>query len=97
MPVSRYHNPFLATLNRPVRQRPCDYPGCPEAGLYKAPRSRDRLHDYYWFCLDHVRDYNAQWDFLKGLSSDEIEEQIRLATVWNRPTWPLGEAQRQAL
>lgn len=85
-----YSKAFWATLNRPVKQRPCDCPGCSERGDYRAPRSRDRLHDYYWFCLEHVRDYNERWDFLKGLSPEEIEEQIRDASVWERPTWPAG-------
>jgi hypothetical protein len=91
----RTHHPDPVTLNRPVKQRPCDCPGCNQTGSFRAPRSRERLNDYYWFCLDHVRDYNATWDYLKGLSADEIEARIRDATVWERPTWPLGEAFRR--
>ena len=52
--------------------------------------SRDRLRDYYWFCLGHVRDYNRAWDFFKGMSAAEIEIQCRRDTVWQRPSWPLG-------
>lgn len=70
--------------------RPCDHPGCLAEGEYRAPRARDRLNDYYWFCLEHVRAYNSKWDFYKGMSSDEIEAEIRKSTTWQRPTWPLG-------
>lgn len=70
--------------------RPCDSPGCPNCGEYRAPRSRRALNQYYWFCLDHVRAYNAQWDFYKGMSPAEIEAQTRADTGWQRPTWPLG-------
>jgi hypothetical protein len=71
-------------------QRVCDHPGCMESGEHRAPRDRDRLNEYYWFCLDHVRAYNASWDFYRGMSQDQIEDEIRRSTTWQRPTWPLG-------
>ena len=74
----------------PGAARLCDQPGCMEEGLYRAPKSRDRLTDYYVFCLDHVRDYNSTWDYYRGMSQDQIEAHIRYDTVWQRPTWPLG-------
>ena len=68
----------------------CDLPGCTAAGEYRAPKSRFALDQYYWFCLEHVRAYNASWDFYKGMSPGEIELQLRADTTWHRPTWPLG-------
>lgn len=73
-----------------VEIRSCDHPGCAGFGEYRAPRSRERLNDYYWFCLDHVREYNRSWNFCAGLSDGEVEALIRHDTCWNRPTWPLG-------
>jgi hypothetical protein len=70
--------------------RGCDVPGCPHEGDYRAPKSRDSLRDYFWFCLDHVRAYNAAWDFYKGMSPGQIEAHMRDDTGWQRPTWPLG-------
>jgi hypothetical protein len=70
--------------------RGCDVPGCPHDGAYRAPKSRDTLHDYFWFCLEHVRAYNAAWDFYKGMSPGQIEAHMRDDTGWQRPTWPLG-------
>lgn len=69
----------------------CDHPGCTRAGEYRAPRSRQELNRYYWFCLDHVRAYNASWDFYKGMSPGQIEAALRADTSWQRPTWPLGQ------
>jgi transposase len=60
-------------------------------GEYRAPRSRDALHNFFWFCLNHVRAYNASWNYYAGMSAREIEAEIRNDTVWQRPTWPLGE------
>jgi hypothetical protein len=65
-------------------------PGCPNSGAYRAPKSRTDLNHYWWFCLDHVRAYNASWDFYKGMTPGEIEAQLRADTSWQRPTWPLG-------
>ncbi|HXV24226.1 MAG TPA: J domain-containing protein [Alphaproteobacteria bacterium] len=73
-----------------MSSRLCEHSGCTAEGLYRAPKSRDRLSDYYVFCLDHVRDYNRTWDYYRGMSQDEIEAHIRFDTVWQRPTWPLG-------
>jgi hypothetical protein len=76
--------------DQPLMARACDHQGCGGEGLYRAPKGRDRLNEYYVFCLDHVRDYNRAWDFYRGMSEDEIETHIRNDTVWQRPTWPLG-------
>lgn len=70
--------------------RHCDSPGCDAAGEYRAPKSRTELNQYHWFCLEHVRAYNASWDFYKGMSPGQIEQQTRYDTAWQRPTWPLG-------
>lgn len=71
--------------------RCCDMPGCAGAGEYRAPKSRARLNEYWWFCLDHVRAYNAAWDYYRGMTPAEIESHIRRDTIWDRPTWPLGQ------
>jgi hypothetical protein len=66
-------------------------PGCGTPGEYRAPKSRTSLNEYWWLCLAHVRDYNASWDFYKGMSPGQIEAQLRADTSWQRPTWPLGK------
>lgn len=53
--------------------------------------ARDRLGEYYWFCLEHVRRYNAAWDFYAGMSPEQIEVELRRSTTWERETWPLGQ------
>jgi hypothetical protein len=75
--------------------RACDHPGCEAAGEFRAPRSRDALREYYWFCLDHVRSYNAGWNYYAGMDEREIEAHIRSDTTWWRPTWPFGPKQRR--
>ncbi len=72
-------------------RRPCDQARCPAVGLYPAPRARDALDSYYWFCLDHVRAYNRAWNYYAGMTEAEVEAMTRADTVWQRPSWPLGE------
>jgi DnaJ-like protein len=71
--------------------RLCDHAGCELGGEYRAPRSRLELDNYYWFCLDHVRAYNTAWNYYAGMSEPEIEAEIRRDTVWQRPSWKLGQ------
>jgi DnaJ-domain-containing protein 1 len=70
--------------------RCCDLPGCGAAGEYRAPKSRRNLRDYWWFCLEHVRAYNSSWDYYKGMTPAELEQELRADTAWQRPSWPLG-------
>ena len=71
-------------------------PGCEAACEFPAPRSRENLRAYRWFCLEHVRAYNANWNFYAGMDEAAIERQIRADTTWWRPTWPLGFSGRGA-
>ena len=78
------------TALTPVRV--CDVAGCLHRGEYKAPKSRNALNSYYWFCLDHVKEYNQNWDFFKGMSQGEIETHMQRAFVWDRPAWRSTQA-----
>lgn len=69
--------------------RYCDIPNCEAAGDYRAPKSRENLDDYYWFCLHHVRDYNQQWNYYDGCDQVTLEHHRRYDGVWQRPSWPL--------
>jgi hypothetical protein len=71
-------------------ERSCDHPGCTAPGEFRAPRSPQDLQSYYWFCLAHVRAYNAGWDYYRGMSPEESEASRRADVVGQRPSWPLG-------
>lgn len=74
----------------------CDFYGCASDGAYRAPKSREHLRDYYWFCLSHIRDYNARWDYFKDMDAQAIQAQLSFDDVWNRPTRPFGHRRREA-
>ncbi len=75
-----------------VPRRCCAWPGCDSEGDYRAPRSRDRLREFQWLCLDHVREFNRTWDFFAGMSQREIDSHRRDDVTWHRPTWRYGTA-----
>ena len=77
--------------------RVCEHPGCAEAGEFRAPRSRENLNQYRWFCLEHVREYNSKWDFYAGMTEEDIERQIRADQTWRRPTWKMSGQVRAKL
>lgn len=76
--------------------RECEHPGCEEAGQYRAPKSPDVLDDYYWFCRDHVREYNLKWNFFSGSTEEEFQAQIDKDRVWDRPTKPFAKKGEEA-
>jgi hypothetical protein len=73
--------------------RICDHEGCDEAGQYRAPKSPDSIDDYWWFCKDHVREYNLTWNFFDGTSEAELMAQMEKdRATWERPTKPIKKS-----
>jgi hypothetical protein len=86
--------------------RICDWPGCEETGEFRAPGVRpsgfDGPGDYRWFCLEHVRAFNAGYDYFAGMSPEEIWAAQSPIAGWTaenrsfRPTAGVDEAPRWA-
>lgn len=70
--------------------RPCDHAGCAEAGQYRAPKSPDQLDEYFWFCREHVREYNLRWNFFQGQTDEEFQKFLDKDRLWGRETRPFG-------
>ncbi|KPF93363.1 molecular chaperone DnaJ [Novosphingobium sp. AAP83] len=70
--------------------RICNAPGCDEPGEFRAPGVRssgfDGPGDYRWFCLEHVRQFNAGYDFFAGMTADEILAAQSPLAGWERET-----------
>jgi len=80
----RFHGRFAGA------GKPCDWPGCSEAGEFRAPGERasgfDGPGQYRWYCLDHVRAFNAGYDFFQGMSTDEILDAQSPLSGWATET-----------
>jgi len=69
----------------------CDYPGCKEKGAYRAPKSPDHLDEYFWFCRDHVREYNLKWNFFGTATDEEFQKLLEKDRLWERETKPFSK------
>lgn len=76
--------------------RVCDHEGCEEAGKYRAPKAPDVLDDYFWFCQQHVREYNLKWNFFDGTTEAELNAQMSKDKVWERETRRINDPEARA-
>jgi hypothetical protein len=71
-------------------QRQCEAPGCCEPGEFRAPGRRpngfDGPGDWRWFCLQHVREFNAGYDWFEGMSAEEIISAQSPVAGWQTET-----------
>jgi len=82
-PNTRFHG-------RVDTDRDCTVPGCDRPGEFRAPGQRrpsfDGPGEWQWLCLDHVREFNAGYDFFAGMDADEIVAAQRPFAGWERET-----------
>jgi len=83
----RVNKPEPGRRARAPEERACDQVGCQRAGEHRAPKSRDRLEDYWWFCAEHAAEYNRRWNFFAGMDSEELTAFEQAEWVGHRPTW----------
>jgi curved DNA-binding protein CbpA len=74
----------------------CEHPGCSADGPYRAPMGRLREGQYFFFCLNHVREYNASYNYFAGMSDEAVARYQKDAVVGHRPTWNMGVNQAAA-
>lgn len=68
----------------------CDRAGCMEPGLHRAPKGRGNEGQYWRFCLAHVREYNASYNYFDGMPDEAVVEYQKDAAVGHRPTWTMS-------
>jgi len=70
MASSKFHGRYESA------DRQCEWPGCTKPGEFRAPGYRpngfDGPGEWRWFCLEHVREFNAGYDWFEGMSAEEI-------------------------
>lgn len=73
------------------QKQKCQNASCGLEGLYKAPKTRKAdikdEHAWIWFCKQHVREYNANWDYYEGMGAEEIYQSWKQGITWDRPTF----------
>ncbi len=91
-PNARFHGRVEAG-NRLCSEPGCDQPGEFRAPAIEGPRGRhEGPGEYRYFCLDHVRAFNAKYNFFNGMSAEEIHEAQRPFAGWDRETRAFAHA-----
>ncbi|MFM5930447.1 MAG: J domain-containing protein [Novosphingobium sp.] len=71
-------------------RRSCDWRGCDLPGEFRAPGARpsgfDGPGDYRWYCLEHIREFNASYDAFAGMTAEEIWQAQSPIAGWDRET-----------
>jgi hypothetical protein len=68
----------------------CGWAGCNKPGPHRAPKGRGHEREYFNFCMDHVREYNANYNYFSGMSDDAVARYQKDALTGHRPTWKMG-------
>ena len=68
----------------------CGWAGCTAPATHRAPKGRDREGEYWRFCVDHVRQYNASYNYFAGMTDDDVTKYQKDALTGHRPTWRMG-------
>jgi curved DNA-binding protein CbpA len=94
---SAYFDKIRIDAGRPrpaPKKRGCDMAGCSAAGTHRAPKGRAAEGEYFWFCIDHVREYNKTYNYFSGMNDAAIQAFQKEAIVGHRPTWQMGTSGR---
>ena len=52
----------------------CDWNNCNEIGEYKAPVEKDNSRKYRLLCLEHVKEFNKNWNYFSGMNDDQMSK-----------------------
>ena len=64
----------------------CDWENCKEIGSYKAPVERDNSKNFRYFCLEHIKIFNKNWNYFSNMSEEQVEYFIKSDLTWHKPT-----------
>ena len=64
----------------------CDWNKCDKEGIYKAPVEKDNSRKFRLLCLDHVKEFNKNWNYFNGMSDTQIYDFIKSDITWHKPT-----------
>ena len=64
----------------------CDWNKCTNEGLYKAPKEKDNSKNFRLLCLDHVKEFNKNWNYFSGMNDQQVLEFLKSDMIWHKPT-----------
>ena len=64
----------------------CDWNNCFDTGEYKAPIEKDNSKRYRLLCLAHVKEFNKNWNYFKGMDDEQVFDFLKSDMTWHKPT-----------
>ena len=64
----------------------CNWNNCKEVGEYKAPVEKDNSKKYRMLCLEHVKEFNKNWNYFSGMNDDQVINFLKSDMTWHKPT-----------
>ena len=58
----------------------CDWNNCNEIGDYRAPVEKDNSKKYRMLCLEHVKEFNKNWNYFSGMNDDQVLNFLKATT-----------------
>jgi len=68
----------------------CQWGNCSKRGSHRAPKGRDAEGQYYYFCREHVSEYNKSYNYFAGMDDGEVANFQKSSATGHRPTWSMG-------
>ncbi|MBV6656837.1 MAG: DnaJ domain-containing protein [Devosiaceae bacterium] len=70
----------------------CQWEGCCKKAEHRAPKGRNSEGEFYWFCLEHVQEYNKSYNYFSGMSDEDLQKFQKASMTGHRPTWQMGRS-----
>ena len=64
----------------------CDWNNCKEIGAYKAPVEKDNSKKFRMLCLEHVKEFNKNWNYFSGMNDEQVINFLKSDMIWHKPT-----------
>ena len=64
----------------------CDWNNCFEIGEYKAPIEKDNSKNYRLLCLNHVKEFNKNWNYFSDMNEQQVINFLKSDLTWHKPT-----------
>ena len=64
----------------------CNWNNCFKIGQYKAPVEKDNSKKYRLLCLNHVKEFNKNWNYFSGMNDKQIYKFLKSDMTWHKPT-----------
>ena len=64
----------------------CDWNNCNKIGEFKAPVEKDNSKKFRLLCLEHVKEFNKNWNYFSGMNDDQIMVFLKSDMTWHKPT-----------